>query len=134
MNNEHKERQNVIEPPFFSNWADLFMPNIANAVLPFALKVNWLTPNFITLFSFSLAENGLQFDVIAEIEEKTGGKPEIDINDFMRVYIRAIGQAHGEHIDFQHVQDLVKIVSQRGGQASCSRYLPIEAVPYISHR
>jgi len=54
MDNEHKSQQNIIEPPFFSNWADLFMPNIANAVLPFALKVNWLTPNFITLFSFLL--------------------------------------------------------------------------------
>ncbi len=54
MNDEQKAQQNVVEPPFFSNWADLFMPKIANAVLPLALKVRWLTPNVITLVSFVL--------------------------------------------------------------------------------
>lgn len=46
--------QHIIEPPFFSNWADLFMPRIANALLPYAARVRWLTPNVITLLSFAL--------------------------------------------------------------------------------
>jgi len=52
--NETKAQPGVIEPPFFSNWADLFMPKIAHALLPFAMKIGFLTPNFITLFSFAL--------------------------------------------------------------------------------
>jgi phosphatidylglycerophosphate synthase len=54
MNNKHQLQKNVIEPPFFSNWGDLFLPKIANSILPFVLKINWMTPNFITLFSFFL--------------------------------------------------------------------------------
>ncbi len=54
MSTTDKAQPNIIEPPYFSNWADLFLPKIANAILPLALKVSWLTPNFITLFSFSL--------------------------------------------------------------------------------
>lgn len=56
--NEAKAPQRIIEPPFFSNWADLFMPKIANALLPVAMKFNFLTPNFITLFSFALYAAG----------------------------------------------------------------------------
>lgn len=49
-----KGQQMIVEPPFFSNWADLFMPKIANFILPFIARTHWITPNFITLFSFSL--------------------------------------------------------------------------------
>ena len=54
MKKENKAPQNIIEPPFFSNWADLFMPRIANVILPLVVKVRWLTPNIITLASFFL--------------------------------------------------------------------------------
>jgi phosphatidylglycerophosphate synthase len=54
MNNKHQLQTKVIEPPFFSNWADLFMPKTANLILPFVLRINWLTPNVITLSSFFL--------------------------------------------------------------------------------
>jgi len=54
MNNKEQVQKNIIEPPFFSNWADLFMPKIANFVLPSVLKIRWITPNIVTLFSFSL--------------------------------------------------------------------------------
>ena len=54
MSTESKAPPNIIEPPFFSNWADLFMPKIANAILPVALKIKWLTPNVITAVSFTL--------------------------------------------------------------------------------
>jgi len=54
MPEQQEAPQNIIEPPFFSNWADLFMPKIANALLPHAIKVCWLTPNVITLASFAV--------------------------------------------------------------------------------
>lgn len=44
----------IIEPPFFSNWADLFFPKIANKFIPVALQIHWLTPNHVTLLSFIL--------------------------------------------------------------------------------
>ena len=45
---------NAIEPPYFSNWADLFFPPIANRMLPFVSAFKWITPNTVTLFSFFL--------------------------------------------------------------------------------
>lgn len=44
----------TIEPPYFSNWADLVYPKVANKILPFAAKVPGLTPNIVTIFSFFL--------------------------------------------------------------------------------
>jgi len=46
--------RNIIEPSFFSNWADLFFPKIANKLIPLALLVPGLKPNHITLISFVL--------------------------------------------------------------------------------
>ena len=54
-------RRNAIEPPYFSNWADLFFPPIANRVLPFVSGFNWIKPNTVTLFSFSLYVLGCFF-------------------------------------------------------------------------
>jgi len=48
------EKPRIIEPSYFSNWADLFMPKIANSLVPSAAKISWLTPNHLTLFSFGL--------------------------------------------------------------------------------
>jgi phosphatidylglycerophosphate synthase len=44
----------IIEPSYFSNWADLFMPKLANMILPFVLRIEWITPNMVTLFSLLL--------------------------------------------------------------------------------
>ena len=52
-------KKTIIEPPYFSNWADLFMPKIANMILPFASEFKWITPNIVTLFSFFLYVLGL---------------------------------------------------------------------------
>lgn len=49
---------NVMEPPYFSNWADLFMPKIANRLLPIISQVDWITPNIVTLTSFILLALG----------------------------------------------------------------------------
>lgn len=43
----------IIEPPFFSNWADQLFPKLANLLIPLAIKIK-LTPNIITFFSFFL--------------------------------------------------------------------------------
>ncbi len=51
----------IIEPPYFSNWGDLFMPKIANMILPFVLKFERVTPNMVTLFSFFLYVLGCLF-------------------------------------------------------------------------
>lgn len=48
------EKPHIIEPPYFSNWADQFMPKIANTLVPFAAQIPWLTPNHLTLLSFVL--------------------------------------------------------------------------------
>jgi len=42
----------IVEPPYFSNWADQFFPKIANKILPYILPYNWITPNLITIISF----------------------------------------------------------------------------------
>jgi len=56
------QQTNIVEPSFFSNWADLFMPPLANKLfLPLALKINWLTPNIVTIFSFFLYVLGCLF-------------------------------------------------------------------------
>lgn len=44
----------IIEPPYFSNWADQIFPKIANKLLPFCLIIPGLTPNHLTLLSFAL--------------------------------------------------------------------------------
>jgi phosphatidylglycerophosphate synthase len=44
----------VIEPPYFSNWADQVYPKLANKLLPVATKVPGLTPNIVTISSFVL--------------------------------------------------------------------------------
>ncbi len=45
----------IVEPPYFSNWADQIMPKIANRVLlPVASQIPGLTPNHVTVFSFLL--------------------------------------------------------------------------------
>lgn len=45
---------NVIEPPYFSNWGDVFFPRLANKILPLLVKIRILTPNVITIISFML--------------------------------------------------------------------------------
>jgi len=54
-------KKDVIEPPYFSNWADLFFPKIANTILPFVARFSWVTPNIVTLFSFFLYILGCVF-------------------------------------------------------------------------
>jgi len=54
-------QKRIIEPPYFSNWADLFMPKIANMILPLVLKFRWITPNVVTFFSFFLYTLGCLF-------------------------------------------------------------------------
>lgn len=54
-------QKNIIEPPYFSNWGDLFLPKIANAILPFISRFDWITPNKVTLFSFFLYVLGCLF-------------------------------------------------------------------------
>jgi hypothetical protein len=61
MNDTKPTTKDVIEPPYFSNWADLFFPPIANKILPFVSRFNWITPNLVTLFSFSLYVLGCLF-------------------------------------------------------------------------
>ena len=61
MSDKQQTQTKIIEPPYFSNWADLFMPKIANLILPFVSKINWITPNIVTLFSFSLYVLGCLF-------------------------------------------------------------------------
>ncbi len=61
MSDTKSTQKNVIEPPYFSNWADLFFPPIANSILPFVAKFKWITPNFVTLFSFFLYVLGCVF-------------------------------------------------------------------------
>lgn len=44
----------ILEPPFFSNWVDLFMPKLANQLLILVAKIKVITPNSVTLVSFLL--------------------------------------------------------------------------------
>ena len=44
----------IVEPPYFSNWADQFFPKIAHMILPFILPYNWITPNLVTVVSFAI--------------------------------------------------------------------------------
>lgn len=44
--------QQIVEPTYFSNWADLFFPKIANHILPLFTIIPGITPNRITVFSF----------------------------------------------------------------------------------
>lgn len=50
--------QKVIEPSYFSNWADLFMPKIANKTIPFLARIPGITPNIVTVTSFFLYTAG----------------------------------------------------------------------------
>jgi len=61
MSGTKHTQKNIIEPPYFSNWADLFMPKIANMILPFVSRFEWITPNRVTLFSFFLYLLGCLF-------------------------------------------------------------------------
>lgn len=61
MRDTKPTKQNVIEPPYFSNWADLFFPPIANRILPLVSRAKWITPNIVTLFSFFLYVLGCLF-------------------------------------------------------------------------
>lgn len=61
MSDKKPMQKNIIEPPYFSNWADLFMPKIANTILPFVSRFDWITPNKVTLFSFFLYVLGCLF-------------------------------------------------------------------------
>ena len=61
MSDTKPAQKNVIEPPYFSNWADLFFPPIANKILPFVSEFKWITPNIVTLFSFFLYVLGCLF-------------------------------------------------------------------------
>lgn len=44
----------IVEPPYFSNWVDQIMPKIANLLLPLVARINFITPNHLTLASFLL--------------------------------------------------------------------------------
>ena len=55
MSDSTPTQKNVIEPPYYSNWADLFFPSIANKLLPFVSRFKWITPNIVTLVFFIYA-------------------------------------------------------------------------------
>ncbi len=61
MSEATSTKKNVIEPPYFSNWADLLFPKIANLILPLVSRFKWITPNIVTLFSFFLYVLGCLF-------------------------------------------------------------------------
>jgi len=61
MSDTKGTQKRIIEPPYFSNWADLFMPKIANMILPLVLRFKWITPNIVTSFSFFLYVLGCLF-------------------------------------------------------------------------
>lgn len=46
--------QKVVEPPYFSNWVDLIIPQVANKILPLTKIFPGITPNHITWFSFAI--------------------------------------------------------------------------------
>jgi phosphatidylglycerophosphate synthase len=49
-------------PHYYSNWADLYFPDIANKIfLPIVVKMPWITPNGISIFSFLLSLLGFLF-------------------------------------------------------------------------
>lgn len=52
MRQEKQVLQRIVEPPYFSNWADLVFPKIANHILPLFTIIPGITPNRITVFSF----------------------------------------------------------------------------------
>jgi phosphatidylglycerophosphate synthase len=49
----------IYGPSYFSNWADLFMPSIANAILPATLKIPGITPNKVSLVGFIFFISGI---------------------------------------------------------------------------
>lgn len=56
--NNSTPTQKIIEPSYFSNWADLFFPKIANKTIPFLAKIPGITPNIVTIVSFLLYTAG----------------------------------------------------------------------------
>jgi len=46
---------------YFGYWVDWFMLKIAQAFLPFCLRISWLTPNIISMISFSTLLLGCLF-------------------------------------------------------------------------
>lgn len=42
----------IIEPHYFSNWVDQFMPKIANSLIPLVAPFDFITPNLLTLVSY----------------------------------------------------------------------------------
>lgn len=50
-----------MNPPYFSNWVDQWMPRVAYALLPYVVKVRWITPNRVTYASFILYTLGSLF-------------------------------------------------------------------------
>lgn len=61
MSDVNPTQKKIVEPPYFSNWADLFFPPVANFILPFVSKFKFITPNLVTLFSFFLYVLGCLF-------------------------------------------------------------------------
>lgn len=51
----------IIEPPYFSNWGDLFLPKIANKILPFIANISGITPNMVTICSSLIHVIGSMF-------------------------------------------------------------------------
>lgn len=49
--NQVKPQIFIVEPNYFSNWVDQFMPPIANKLLPLVLPYKFITPNLLTLLS-----------------------------------------------------------------------------------
>ena len=47
-----KAQQDVVKPACFGNWTDIYGYPITSKILPLVARINWITPNFVTLFSF----------------------------------------------------------------------------------
>jgi phosphatidylglycerophosphate synthase len=54
MNKISQQTPRIVEPSYFSNWGDLFLPPLANMLLPLVLRIPGITPNGVTLTSFTL--------------------------------------------------------------------------------
>lgn len=56
-----KTPKNVVKPAYFAYWSDLFGFPIAEWLLPWVIRVNFLTPNVISVLSFALLVAGSLF-------------------------------------------------------------------------
>lgn len=54
MDKSSQQKVFIVEPNYFSNWVDQFMPPLANKLLPLILPFKIFTPNVLTLLSFLL--------------------------------------------------------------------------------